>query len=242
MYKYLFLLSVSVLGLSSCKRNITEGHGVIVTENRSVSAVTSIEIEAPVKAEISIGGQPACKLEGYENLVKLIKTEIQGNTLRIYLPKNTDMETDKDVIAYITLPSLTLLTLTGSPDANIHNKVEGANLKIDISGSSDVVIDQLSVQNFSTVIAGSGSITVSAGVAYSAKYEISGSGDVSCIDLQTNETSINISGSGDAEVNVSGKLNVSLAGSGSVVYKGHPVISQNITGSGTVEEKDSTNN
>ena len=64
--------------------------------------------------------------------------------------------------------------------------------------------------------------------------EISGSGSVEAINLPVRKSTIDMSGSGDSKVYVLETLDVEISGSGEVIYKGNPIISQQVSGSGGI--------
>ena len=61
-----------------------------------------------------------------------------------------------------------------------------------------------------------------------------GSGGFFGFPLTAENCDVDILGSGNCEVTALGKLDVILDGSGSVFYKGSPIIHEDITGSGRV--------
>ena len=83
-------------------------------------------------------------------------------------------------------------------------------------------------------ISGVGKIVTCKGQQESFNITISGAGTVESFDLITNNCSIVISGTGNCNVYANKKLNVTIAGVGKISYKGHPDISQNISGTGNI--------
>jgi hypothetical protein len=69
----------------------------------------------------------------------------------------------------------------------------------------------------------------------SLKIEINGSGNVDLMGLPADSVDAAIHGSGKIRVTAIEKLEVEIAGSGSVVYAGNPHIGQTIMGSGEVK-------
>jgi len=91
------------------------------------------------------------------------------------------------------------------------------------------------VQNFKSVISGSGNISaIGVGTAISQDISISGSVSLNALNLPVQNSEVSISGSGDCKIYATETLNASISGSGNVIYKGNPVVTSSISGSGTV--------
>ena len=242
MKKQLFLLPVLamlILMTASCRRNMLRGEGSKSSATPSVAGFNAVDIDLPIKANITVGSgaQGSIQLNGYENIIKHIKTKTENNTLYISSDLDETWEIDcEGVTAEITLPALTALSLTGAPDANIHGNIAGPGFQLDISGASNVVIDNINVDSFSSSVSGAADIEVKAGTVKTADYEVSGAGKIKAFPLQTTETSASISGAGESEVSASGKLTASISGAGIIRYKGHPAITQEVSGVGTVKD------
>jgi predicted small secreted protein len=225
--------------VSSCRMNTLRGEGNKTTLAPTLASFDAIEIEVPLKANITVqsGSQPGLQMNGYENVLKHIKTEVKGTTLHITCDLGDIWTIDCDgMTTQITLPSLKTLTLTGAPDADIHGNITGSDFKLDISGAANVVIDNINVDTFTSDVSGAADITVKGGAVKSAGYEISGAGKVKAFPLQTTETKASISGAGTSEVTATSKLSAGISGAGTIKYKGHPSISQDVSGVGTIKD------
>jgi hypothetical protein len=124
--------------------------------------------------------------------------------------------------------------VSGSGDIDLKGRCKGFNS--DVSGSGKVVLSMIMSDLADFGVSGSGKISAS-GSAPSVKTNISGSGKVLASDFATNSCQVRISGSGDVEINVKNELDVNIAGSGSVSYKGNPSkINSHASGSGTIRK------
>jgi len=74
------------------------------------------------------------------------------------------------------------------------------------------------------------------GVADKLVVNLAGSGDIASFSMPVPNAVINVaaSGSGTVEVEAMDSLHVDILGPGRVLYRGDPVISQRITGTGTL--------
>lgn len=104
-----------------------------------------------------------------------------------------------------------------------------------IKTSKGVFVDIITPSIISDVsISGVGKIKVNKGQQETFNIAISGDGNVDSFDLIADNCSIVISGTGNCNVFASKKLDITIAGVGKISYKGHPDISQNISGSGNI--------
>ena len=241
MKKYFVLLVcfAIITSVSSCKRVRIKGEGNKTSASPSVQTFSAVDIDLPIKADITLqsGAQPGIQLNGYENIIKHIKTTVKDNIL--YITSDLDQMWGMDcdgVTAQITLPSITALNLSGAPDANMHGNITGSDFKLEISGASKVVIDNINVDNFSSEASGAASIQINAGTVKKASYEISGAGKIIAYPLQADETTASISGAGKCEVTALTKLNASISGAGTIRYKGHPAVTQEVSGVGKISD------
>lgn len=222
----------------SCKRNVTKGKGESGTETRTVGSFSTIQIEAPIKAVIKVdsAAQPSFELSGYNNLLKLVKTEVRGNTLRIYVDDLVHIDSDRDVLATITTNSLANLEISGAAEAEIQGNVTAQNFDLEVSGAGDVTIDNITANTFTANMSGAGDLDIKGGSVTKAVFDVTGAGEVTAFPLAARQVVANVTGAGDIEVNASEKLDADIAGAGSIRYKGHPAITQSIAGAGEIAE------
>jgi hypothetical protein len=67
-----------------------------------------------------------------------------------------------------------------------------------------------------------------------ASIEISGNGKINLQVMKLKNCTVNITGTGIANINVSGKLDIFIPGSGTVYYTGSPLVQTSVTGNGHV--------
>lgn len=239
MNRYLLAIAAIVtVCFSACKMNVLRGSGNKTTISPAVSSFNAVNIEIPVKAEITVReGAPGVTIKGYENILKHIKTIVDGNTLTIeYDLDDTWTIHGGDMSVEINVPSLTGLSLSGAPDANLHGHITGSEFKLHISGASDIDIDSLNTDNFTADVSGAADIKINGGKVNRATYTLSGAGDIKAFRLESQETSASISGAGDGQITALQKLTASISGAGEIKYKGHPTITKNISGVGELTD------
>lgn len=237
---FMFLVAIFVLGNRSCGNfhfgwGGVRGEGPVKTENRSARDFHAVSLEIPALVEVSVAEQYAVEVHAQENLLPILKTEVEDGKLRIYFEKNVSHTEGLKV--RISAPSFDELAIGGSGTIKTLSTLSGERLKLEIGGSGDIEAPQADVSNLQCAISGSGNIKVG-GKANDVKFEIAGSGDIAAKELTALTGSASIAGSGSVNCNVSQTLKASIAGSGDVFYLGSPSVDTDVSGSGKVKKLD----
>jgi hypothetical protein len=240
MYKrMLLILSVLVLAALGCSLvsigpiNTVIGSGKVVQEARSVSGFNQIELAISGDAYVQQGNSESLTIEGEDNILPLITTNVQGNRLVIGSKPGTSFSTRRPLVFHITVKDLRALEISGSGKFDV-GQVQTNLMNLQISGSGEIGFDQLTAQSLMANINGSGTIQVSAGGVAKQTVEIPGSGNFNADQLQSQAASVHLDGSGNASLWVTDRLDVQVNGSGKVYYYGSPQVSSVINGSGSV--------
>ena len=220
----LLLVLVTGLSLVLTAGSCLQGKHVVGSKNyisQEVKADHFNEIKLLGSANISYHQDTRSHVEihGSDNIIPLVETYVDGNTLMIKFKKNVSIWKGKLEIK-VFAPELNKLTINGS--GNIQG--EGLNCRrmaVSINGSGDVRLQQIESQECQAGISGSGNINLK-GKAIQAKYAIAGSGNIQAADLEAENTDASISGSGNISCYASQKLVARVKGSGDIAYKGNP--------------------
>lgn len=229
------LLAVSLI---SCKRNVVIGKGQSETESRNVSTFSRVHVSAKIKTIIHVDStaKPSVSLDGYENVLSHIVTEVKDNTLHIRNKERVWLRSKKDIVATVTVPSLSYIGLTGAGDIHVDGYVNADNVEVDISGAGNVVIDHLNTQKLDAGLSGIGDLDIRNGNATHAYMRISGAGEIDADNVVCHTATVKVSGVGDVSVNVSERLDAKISGAGDIKYKGHPSITKHVSGVGDIED------
>jgi hypothetical protein len=232
-----FALTIMAIQIiTSCASGLS---GEIKHEDRNVKDFTGIELAISGDVYVKQGADYSLTIEADKDILERIETEVDGNTLKIRTQKGYNFIWDNTKInIYVSMPQVERLSISGSGDIKAESSIKTESLALNISGSGDISIPNLSVMNLSARISGSGDIDVSGGgSAKIAEISVSGSGDISLKNIKFAEAEVSIVGSGDAYVNVTEKLNARIVGSGDIRYSGNPLVDAKITGSGELKGK-----
>lgn len=207
-----------------------EGNGKIITENRNVSNFNSIDASGAYNIVLNEGTENKIKIEADENLIKLIKTEVKNNILKIYNDK--PITNPKKLNIIITYKNLIAIESSGACKITGNSAIKTEHFSINLSGTTDLNL-KLAVVGLNTISSGAGSISIS-GSADTQNVELSGVSSYNASDLITNITTIDLSGAGSAEINAIKEINGELSGVGSIYYIGQPIKNISISGLGSI--------
>jgi len=230
--------SVLVLLIISCKENSTisspeliVGSGQLVTEVRSLNNFYSVELSTVGKVNVTYGTVQKVSVTVNDNILEFIRTIVSNGKLII------DVEPGKrfsnfNLTVDLTVTDLEELSNSGAGSINGKNKFKVDSVRLDLNGAGEINL-KLEADRLNSSLSGAGNIVLSGKVS-THQIEHSGAGNLLAFDLITETTIINLSGAGKAEVYVNQLLDATISSAGSVYYKGHPTIIQNITGSGSL--------
>ncbi|MGP1432312.1 head GIN domain-containing protein [Treponema sp.] len=228
------ITAVFLVTASSCVVLVghrVHGNGKIQTQSFSRSNFDSVSVSGDWRVDIRQSETFSVTIDTDENLFSYLDIYVDDGTLYIGFQRGYSIDRTH-CRALITMPVLTKLTMTGSITGTISSfNMPGHTMSVAVAGSGDVVARNITVKNLKLKISGSGSFEAT-GKAQYLEGDISGSGDVKAVGLETQKADISISGSGSAKVWVIDFLAVHISGSGSIGYKGNPIIDRQISGSG----------
>ena len=211
--------------------------GETVSEEREAADFTDIVFEGVGDLEVVQGENAGVTIEADKNVLPEITSNVVDGVLTIsYKSPLWDMFLfDKgNVSVTVTSPNINAIHFLGKGNVKSES-IHTEDLELLISGLAQVNISDIEANTVSTNMSGSGEVTLS-GTASSQIIVISGSGTYKGGGLVTDEAGVRLSGSGDVEVHAESLLDVSITGSGTVLYGGSPELREGkVSGSGTIK-------
>lgn len=221
-------------------------------EVRKIDAgVTSVELSGPIDLVLSQGQSASLKVRGEQRLLGNVETIQDGDTLHIGT-KGMLLLHRKPLQVYLTLPSLSELTVNGTGDTTVNGfsgekfdlQLHGAGnvtfngryrqLAAGVHGSGDLNLNAGNSEHIALEMVGSGQIT-SSGSCKTLEAELTGSGGLDAEHLASDKVTVNLKGSGTTNVFAKQSADLVLRGSGDIRVFGNPD-NRNVsrTGSGEV--------
>jgi carbon monoxide dehydrogenase subunit G len=196
--------------------NVVRGSGHVVQEERHPGDFDGVDFKSFNNLYIETGEETSLVVEAEDNLMPFLVTELEGDTLEIYVRPGIKLRNTRPVNYYLT--------------------VEKDQLQaIKISGSGNVKAPELEAEDFSLIVSGSGDARMAGLEADSLEAKISGSGNLDLGDLQLGPVELKISGSGDIRIDSveADDLELDISGDGRARIENGQLNSQKITISGS---------
>lgn len=210
---YILLAGISLL-LSSCYKDRVTGAGSSITETRNTATFNAVSILGSNNVYITKGNTLSVQVTGYANLMPYFETNVVNKELRLGYRSGTNVRND-NLKVYITMPDgIDFLNVQGSGNLRVTgNFINSSSIDLLVTGSGNIDFDQ--------------------GTAPKGHLVVAGSGNINAYGLQIKDNNISLNGSGNIQTTATEKLDVTIAGSGNVYYKGTPTsVNTIIAGSG----------
>lgn len=234
--KQIIILALSILfaPISHAQWKGVKGNGNSITTSRTTSSYNLIKCSGFMDFILVKGTEGNIKIEGEENLLEYIITEVKNNVLIVKVKNGKNIKSTRGNDIKITIPfeDIEKVSLSGSGDLWNKDIINTTSFDVALAGSGDIVLD-INTTLVNGSISGSGDLTLK-GNTNNLVAKVTGSGDFHSFDLQSNNTEVSISGSGNAKVVSNEILKARVAGSGDIVYKGNPEKDTKVSGSGSI--------
>jgi hypothetical protein len=187
------------------------GDGRLAHESRVAGNVSAIDVSGPLEVNVRAGAAPSLEVDADSNLLPLIRTEVSGGVLRMWVEGNVRSNNSLRVTA--TLPALTQVRSSGSGRLTI-SELNGAPLDFSKSGSGAANLSGR-VSRLDVRHTGSGHVNASALQTGDANVTLNGSGRMSLGQVHGSALTVNLHGSGSLQASgVVTSLNAHVQGSG----------------------------
>ncbi len=174
-----------------------------ITQTYDLTGFDGISVSGVYDVEVTVGKDYSIRLEGREKEMEYAEVELDGDTLELGKRKRKKWgwnNNTKSINAYITMPNLNELNVSGVTDADITG-VDSDRFELHVSGVADVNIS---------------------GRCGTIDAHVSGVSDIDAEDLICERGDVSLSGVGDMEVHTSEAIDVSVHGVGDVTVYGKP--------------------
>ncbi|MFK5856738.1 MAG: DUF2807 domain-containing protein, partial [Bacteroidota bacterium] len=195
------------------------GNGEITKQSRSIDDFDGIKIDGASTVVLTQGDNYEVVVETDSNIQEYVTVDVKNNTLEFGFNTHK-IKKYKILKFYVTVPNIKLIKVSGASDVNSTNVLTGDNLKIIVSGASDVDLN-VDFKSIETKISGASDVTL-AGTAISSVVESSGASDFHGKELITTSTIVKASGASSCFVNAKSNLNYQVSGAADVSYVSTP--------------------
>lgn len=215
------LLSLSVLTLlltaaAACHHGMgadVKGSGNRQTQKREVAPFTSISADGAFTIEVVCQKDVSLEVEGDDNVLPLVTTEVSGNVLHL---KNTkSYSVNQPIVFRISVPNLEGLTVNGAGKLDV-TRIDNERFEIDANGAPAINV--------------SGSTKL-------VDIDTNGAATIDTHNLRAARAVVESKGVSKVDLGVSDQLDVTVSGPSQVTYRGDPVVNKTIHGPGKIEKR-----
>jgi putative autotransporter adhesin-like protein len=210
----LVLLPVLAAGCHHGMRSEIKGNGKRELQKREVAAFSSISTNGAFTIEVTCQKNQSLEVEGDENILSFVTTEVGNNILRVENSKN--YSPSEPVKIRISVPNLEGLAVNGAGNIDIKG-MNNDKFEIDTNGAPTITV---------------------AGTTKLVDIGANGAGKIDTQNLHAARAVVDSRGVAKVDLDVSDQLDVEISGPSSVTYKGNPAVNKNIHGPGKLTRKD----
>lgn len=243
--KKIFSILLLLLACGGCKKeNLNDcftNAGSVITETRQLEYYESISLYDNVNLVLIEGNEFTVKVEGGENIISSVQTEVLDSILVIHNTMKCNWVRDykNELTVYVSTGKLKSIRYESSGDIRTIGNLKFDKLSVSVWGGSgtfnlDVDCDRLELaEHYGTAdfhVSGNSSLTT----IYSNSY-----GPFYCNELNTNIFYIRSNGTNDCYIHANHILEAEITSVGNIYYTGNPKdMKTNITGTGQLIKVD----
>ena len=211
---------------------LPEFKSIYVNSNYTVYLKQTNKQEVSVEALTEIYELTTIKVE---NGVLLINVDRKpDNPNKSIWAKIDDIKLKPTMKVMVSVKNINELQVNGGGKIISENSIASDYLNLAIAGSGSMDLD-IKGNNVKTEIGGSGNIALK-GYATTNDITMSGSGNLNSFTCELETAKVKLSGSGNCEINVTGNLEATVLGSGSIKHKGNTkTVTKKVYGTGAID-------
>jgi hypothetical protein len=189
------------------------GSGVAKIEQRNIDDFQKVDVSGAMNVEVIADKDFNVTVEADDNLLGQIRTELDGDTLKVYSKGRISPKTK--ITVKISMPNLDGIEVSGASNVTASN-LKNDDLEINLSGASKLKID---------------------GKTTNAKFDVSGASKFDGENLEIENAEIDNSGASNVLVSVTKNLTADTSGASRVTYIGNPAVEKNVSGASSVVKR-----
>lgn len=190
------------------------GSGERRAERREVAGFDRLLVEGAFRVEVACGAGPSVEIEADDNLLPLIRADVEGGRLRVHSERG--MSTRSLPVLRVTVPDLREIELPGASDFTLTG-VNNESLTINVPGASKLRAE---------------------GETGRLEVKLSGAGLIDAEGLRARRVKADCNGAGSISVHATETLDASVNGVGVINYSGDPAtVNRTVGGLGRINQR-----
>jgi hypothetical protein len=191
-----------------------KGSGNAQTERRDVSGFSSVRVSGAITVEVTAQKDFAVEVEADDNLLPNVKTEVRGDTLRIYTEGR--FSTRSPIRVRIAMPQIESLDVSGASKGILTN-VKNESLTLEANGASKITVD---------------------GETKELRADVNGASRLDAENLKTENVSVESNGASSAIVFANNEISARASGASSIRWTGDArSVESNSSGASSIKRK-----
>src|SRR5678815_2786547 len=191
------------------------GSGKREIQKRNVAPFTSISTEGAFTIEVTCQKDQSLEVEGDDNVLEYVSTNVSGNVLRLKNTKNYSI--NEPVKVRISVPNLEGFSSNGAG----HIDIKGMNndkFEIDANGAPTIIVS---------------------GTTKVIDIGANGAVKVDTTKLHASRGVVDTNGASRVDLDVTDQLDATVNGPSTITYKGDPAVNKTIHGPGKIVRRSS---
>jgi len=208
-----------VLAASSCRFHCLRGSGNQITENRNVGDYRGVSVSDAFKVIIKQdSSSKTINVTADDNIIKFIRTNVEGGVLRIYIKKNVC--NSGEIIVKVPVTKVEELRAGDASEITSDGKITANDLHIGLSDGSRISLD-LTAKRVTTRASDASELNLK-GQAAEHDIQLSDGSKVYAKEFVSNDGIVKATDGSECEVNILNSLTVRASDGAVIRYFGNP--------------------
>ena len=191
------------------------GSGNLVAEKRNVTGFTKVDASGAFQVEVVAGKEFSVEVQGDDNLLPLVSTAVDGETLEIKTTRRVSTSNRMKVV--ISAPEINEIIASGASSFTVSG-IENESISLDTGGASRIKVS---------------------GTAKNVNIDMGGASKVDASALDAENVSVEGGGASYAKVKASAELTADMGGASRLSYLGEPkVVNKKTSGVANIKQAD----
>jgi hypothetical protein len=239
--KKIFFTTIAIIFLfSSCERHErVRPSGKPETREFSFPVITGIEIGDNANLSVYIAedvSEDEIIITVDDNLWPFLTVNRSGENVTIQFDHVSFIGRQPNLSIILNVRTLKRLGLSGAASCQIQNTLICENLKIRMSGASELR-GHIEAKNIDALLSGASKLDIT-GQCATLDLTLSGASDIRGYGFACDDLDANFSGASSGNLTVNNTLRATLSGASSLYYDGNPtILRQNLSGASTLQRR-----
>jgi Putative auto-transporter adhesin, head GIN domain len=206
------------------------GSGVAKTESRQAASFSEIEVGSAIRLDVNAGHPTSLSVTADDNILPLVRTEVVGDRLKIYVDAPYSSGVGVEVNA--STPELNALLGTGASTISTTG-IDAGKFRLELHGASTGEFSGHADVMDVTLTGASGAVL--SGTCEQLNVACAGASHLKAADFAAEKVTAVLSGASSAQVNASEELTANASGASHLRYVGQPAkLNKHVNGASTV--------